>query len=284
MQFIRLSFAVLLPVVIAAAALSSQSESLEQSVCGSWREPFAFWIWSRAAGKPNSEAAHQIANAEVISHTTADGRILRGFKLRSTPTANKANGFVLVAQGNAMLADQLLASLTIFSQAGIDAYVFDYRGYGGSEGSPRLKAIVSDYREIFDRLATSRQDKRLLYGISFGGIVLLNVIGSGIAFDRAAIDSTPSRVSNFGCPKEYDPIANLPADASRFLFVAGEQDNVVPVKDSQKIMELAMSRGAQVVIRAEYAHPFMDSDSRVHRARLELIRAFLSDAQSGKVP
>jgi alpha-beta hydrolase superfamily lysophospholipase len=281
MQFIQLSLAAFLPAVIVAAALSSQSESLEQSVCGSWREPFAFWIWSRAAGKPNAEAARYVANAEPIAHATADGRLLRGFKLHST--VNKPNGFVLVAQGNAMLADQLLSSLTVFSEAGIEAYVFDYRGYGSSEGSPRLKAIVNDYREIFNRVTMSNRGKRLLYGISFGGIVLMNVIGSGIAFDRAVIDSAPSRVSNFGCPEKYDPIANLPVDASRLLFVAGEEDNVVPVKDSQEIMELARSRGGRVVIRGDYAHPFMDSDSRVHRERLELIRAFLSDATTGEV-
>jgi alpha-beta hydrolase superfamily lysophospholipase len=266
-----------------ADALPAAAENLEESVCGSFREPFAFWMWSRAAGKPSSEAARQLANAEAISHTTADGRVLRGFRLRSTATANKANGFVLVAQGNAMLADQLLSSLTIFSQAGIEAYVFDYRGYGRSAGSPRLKAIVSDYREIFHRVATSREGKRLLYGISFGGIVLLNVIGSGIAFDRVVIDSTPSRVSNFGCPEGYDPIANLPADASRFLFVAGEDDQVVPVKDSREIIDLARSRGGHIEIRQGYAHPFMDSDSRVHRARLELIRSFLSDAAIGEM-
>jgi alpha/beta superfamily hydrolase len=270
-------------VVLAALVLATSvgmaagaSEGLEESVCGSFQEPFAFWIWSRTAGKPNPEAASRIPNAEAIVHRTKDGRLLSGYKLGTTAPGGAVVGSVLVAQGNAMLADQLLSTLTIFSNLGIEAYVFDYRGYGASEGQRRLKAIVSDYREIYDSFVAASRGKRLLYGISFGGIVLLNVVRSGITFDRAAIDSTPSRVSNFGCPEKYDPVSNLPKDASRFLFVAGAQDEVVPLRDSQELIELARARGGQIEVRPDYGHASMDADLAVRGERLELIRSFLT--------
>lgn len=279
MRIFRPVLATLVLVIAALGIMATTSEQLEESVCGSIQEPFVFWIWSSLAGKPDPEAASRIPNAEPIVHKTKDGRLLRGYKLSSTAAGGAVIGSVLVAQGNAMLADQLLSSLTGFSQAGIEAYVFDYRGYGNSEGKRRLKAMVSDYQELFDRIGASTKGKRFLYGISFGGIVLLNVAGSGIAFDRAVIDSTPSRVSNLGCPEKYDPIVNFPKDGSRILLVAGAQDTVVPIKNSQELFALAKTRGSRTEVRPDYAHPFMDADIRIHQARLELIRSFFAGTE-----
>lgn len=253
------------------------SQSLEEAVCGSLREPFAFWLWSKAAGAANPEAAKRVPNLEPVTHKTKDGRILRGYKLGVNASDGQIRGFVLVAQGNAMLADQLLLDLSYFSKAGIEAYVFDYRGYGNSAGQRRLKAIVSDYTELFQTIAASKHGKRFLYGISFGGVVLLNVIGSGVSFDRVVIDSTPSRVSHLGCPENYDPIANFPTDGSPFLLIAGARDTVVSLRDSQELVDLAKARAARVVVNPDYAHPFMDSNERLHHGRLELIRSFFAD-------
>jgi alpha/beta superfamily hydrolase len=272
---LRVVLVILTLVTIAASSRAPDSEILEKSVCGSIREPFVFWLWSNAAGKPNPEAVIRAPNAEPIAHKTKDGRLLKGYKLKSTASNGTVKGSVLVAQGNAMLADQLLSSLNNFSKAGIETYVFDYRGYGNSEGERRLKAIVNDYKELFDSISTSTQGKHLLYGMSFGGVVLLNVVGSGIAFDRFVIDSTPSRVSHLGCPEGYDPVANFPKDGSRFLLIAGQKDKVVPLKDSQELVGLAKARGGRTEVQPDYAHPFMDSNIDVHRARLELIKSFL---------
>ena len=51
-----------------------------------------------------------------------------------------------------MLADQIIGSFQDYASAGYDVYLFDYRGYGSSEGKPRLRAILSDYGEIIDHL------------------------------------------------------------------------------------------------------------------------------------
>lgn len=255
----------------------SAKENLEQSVCGAIKEPFMFWLWRNAAGAPAREAANRYTNVDAIEHKTTDGRLLRGFRMHSARDG-QLQGTVLVAQGNAMLADQLLPTLTIFADAGLDVVIFDYRGYGRSEGKPRLKAIISDYQEIFESLMSPAQGKRFLYGISFGGIVLLNLANSGVAIDGAVIDSTPSLVSNEGCPKRYDPLENFPADGSAFLMIGGELDNVVSLKDSSALFEHAKSRGARIEVRTDFAHPFMDSSLRTHQSRMELVRAHFTAA------
>jgi predicted esterase len=257
------------PVVGAAA------EKLEKSVCGWLREPLAFALWSRAAGRPSGEAAKRIAGAEAVTHRTADDRLLAGFRLRR-PDVPARPGFVLVAQGNAMLADHLLGALAPLAADGRPVYVFDYRGYGASEGKPRLKAIVADYIRIAASLEESHGQPVALYGISFGGIVLANVVGAGARYARLVIDSSPGRVSAFGCPRHYDPAENLPADAAGILLIRGLLDGVVPPALTEELAAIVRSRGGRVLTRSDFAHPFMDLDYPAHAARQALIRSFLT--------
>ena len=270
----------ILPVVFyrAFASANQSSENLEETVCGWLKERAAFAAWSSAAGRPNLDVWRSVPGAAPVFHNTRDGRILRGYKISARPgleAAGSRKGFVLVAQGNAMLADQLLHDLGIFADYGKDLFVYDYRGYGNSEGNRRLKAIVSDYREIFNALSTNSNDEKLLYGISFGGIVLLNVIGGGAKFHKAVIDSSPSRISHLGCPGEYDPVRNLPSDSSSLMIISGNKDTVVKPADMSELISTAKLRGAQIVVSDDLAHPFMDRDPSAHQWRQKTVKEFL---------
>jgi alpha/beta superfamily hydrolase len=276
MKRFRAVFVGLVPIFcMALASAERPPENLEVTVCGWFKERAAFAAWSMAAGRPNPNAWRSVPGSLPISHKTRDGRVLRGYKISPTSPAGSGSGVVLVAQGNAMLADQLLHDLATLADRGNDVYVYDYRGYGNSEGKRRFKAIVSDYREIFDSLSANANDQKLLYGISFGGIVLLNVIGGGAKFHRAVIDSSPSRISHLGCPAEYDPVRNLPSDSSKLMIISGKNDTVVTPEDMHEMISTAKSRGAQTVVADEFAHPFMDTEQTVHEQRAKLIMEFL---------
>jgi hypothetical protein len=47
------------------------------------------------------------------------------------------------------------------------------------------------------------------------GVFLLNAIDVGAHYDAAMIDSPPSRISGYGCPRRFDPVENVPQDSSR---------------------------------------------------------------------
>ncbi len=262
----------------ASPAYGEQEMDLEQSVCG-LKEPIIFWLWSMQAGSPDAARLRGVSNAEDISFTTKDGRILRGYRLRATGAgaqqSRRPEGYLLVMQGNAILADQILREFIPYAEAGYDVYIYDYRGYGRSAGKRRLKAIISDYKEIITSLNSVYDGKRLVYAMSFGGIVLLDAFEPHFKPDRLIIDSTPSRLSDYGCPPEYDPINHLPPDCGNFMFIVGLQDRVVPAAMSRDMVEKAQARGASVLQVAEFAHPFMDRDLSVHRQRMNRIRGFL---------
>lgn len=255
------------------------AQNLEEAVCGVL-EPIMFWLWSNAAGSPNKAYALRFPNVETLSFTAQDGRVLRGFRIKAALDESRTNpqGYLLIAQGNAMLADQLVGYFTDYASHGYDVYLYDYRGYGLSEGKARLKAIVADYRAITARLNGLAYQRRLMYGISFGGIVILNVIGDGYEYDAAVIDSTPSRLSSYGCPAEYDPVDNLPNDSSGIMIIAGERDRVVKIKDMQELLEEAEQKSAMVIRDKEFSHPFMDTES-LHRRRMEKVKGFLLTRQ-----
>lgn len=245
---------------------------LEQNVCGFLREPLAFWSFRRAAGAPDAERLRSIPDVEHLSFTTRDGRSLGGYKLRAV----KPWGYLLVAQGNAMLADHIIGEFQFFRDFGLDVYLYDYRGYGLSGGKSRLKALVSDYHEIVNALNTRDYHRRFLYGISMGGIVLLDAVGKTRDYDAAVIDSSPSRISPLGCPEEYDPLHHLPSDCSRIKIIIGLRDLVVPPEDVRDLASMAESRGAEVLEQPDFAHPFQDPSLEIHRRRFQEVADFLT--------
>lgn len=257
---------------MAQPAMASK-DNLESSVCGFIREPLAFWMFRRAAGSPNAQRLAGIRDVERIQFVTLDQRRLGGYKLRTVGTPG---GYLLVAQGNAMLADQIMGELQLFRDRGFDVYVYDYRGYGLSEGSSRLKAIISDYREIVAHLNRQSYRRQALYGMSMGGVILLNAVGEGNTFTSMVVDSSPSRISPLGCPEQFDPVNHLPADSSRLQLIIGERDRVVWPAEMEDLMITVKDRGGKVIRRLEYGHPFQDASGEIHRRRLEEVADFIT--------
>ena len=103
-------------------------------------------------------------------------------------------------------------------------------------------------------------------------LVLLDALRHQPGAMRVVIDSTPSRLSDYGCPAVHDPINNLPRDAGNLLVIAGARGRVVKAETSRELLEVAEDSGATVHRDPAWGHPFMDDHT--HR-RLEAVRQFL---------
>ncbi|MBT3026522.1 MAG: lysophospholipase [Candidatus Thiodiazotropha sp. (ex Ctena orbiculata)] len=257
---------------------NAAADNRERTLCGSIQEPFLFWLWSTAALNPDRNRALVTPLIEQTQFTTSDNKILRGYRYNSHNREDKRiqpKGYVLMALGNAMIADQIIPSLKYLASSGFDVYIFDYRGYGNSEGKRRINAIIEDYREIID-LLNSKYGKRFLYGVSLGGAVIMNAIGSGAEYDSAVIDSSPSRFSGFGCPERIDPINNLPDDASKIFVITGKKDQVLDSDMTAPLREEAQRRGAKVIDGVDFSHPYMDRSLEAHKTRTKLIQHYFT--------
>jgi len=271
-------FIIILSVVVFSPTLeSSNASEREKTVCGFLKERLLFQFWSWATPKPDSSRVSNLPNVESISFKTSDNKTLYGYKYLSHDENNQRTepkGYVLMAIGNAMLSDQIIRCLKSFAADSYDVYIYDYRGYGNSEGSRRINAIIEDYKEIVASL-NKKYNKKLLYGISFGGIVILNVIGGGFDFDAAVIDSTPSYLSSYGCPKTIDSIEHLPDDSSKLLVITGDNDKVLNNDMTKDLRETAKMKGAKIIKGVTFSHPFMDKSREIHLERMKIIRDFL---------
>ena len=264
---------------MSATADSIRSGYLEdQFVCGVWSERLLSALFHFHAGRPDEARVAGLAGVERVAFMTKDRRKLGGYKLRAYADASRApRGYVLIALGNAMLADQVLGAFRFLQVEGFDVYIYDYRGYGVSEGRSRFFAIRSDYIELIHHLNGAGYANRFLYGMSIGGVFLLNAISAGASFDAALIDSPPSRISNYGCPRRFDAVENIPRNKPNLGFIFGHRDKVVPPGAWRELSEIARKRGAFVLERADLAHPMMDQDPIARGARFDAIRMFLTE-------
>ena len=254
-------------------AAAVDAGNAETSVCGSLREPLAFWLFRSVAGAADERRLAGIRDIERLTFNTRDGRSIGGYRLRHPAP----RGYLLVVPGNAMLADQIAGELQFFRERGLDVYVYDYRGYGLSSGKSRLAAIVGDAREIVAYLNGQGYPRRLLYGLSMGGVVLLNAVGARPEqYDALVVDSSPSRISALGCPQAYDPVNHLPEACTRIKIIGGERDRVVTPAEMEELMAAAQACGAQIIRNTEFAHPFQDSSAAIQRRRFQAVVDFLA--------
>ena len=105
---IRLVLSVLLILIMESYLHASERES---TVCGWFKERFVFTLWSLAVPSPNESRIKTFKYVENVKFTTLDSKKLNGYVYRAHSTNNgmiKAKGYILMALGNAMIADQMI--------------------------------------------------------------------------------------------------------------------------------------------------------------------------------
>ena len=191
-------------------------------------------------------AVQFLSATSEIDVAALDGTRLHGW-IRHTVEGAHPKGLVIYFGGNAeevsgqMFDAQLLAPWSMAA--------FNYRGYGRSEGRPSEDALVADAIAIYDRI-TKRGD------VDPSRIVVLGrSLGSGVAVQLAA--SRPVRAVMLVSPfdslrsiarKQYpivpvslllkhpfDSLALAPDIEAPLLVIAGERDDLIPPRFSQRL-------------------------------------------------
>ena len=107
---------------------------------------------------------------EDVSLTTTDGLQLHAWFIARP----REKGVVLFSHGNAGNISHRLDSMKIFYDLGYSVLIFDYRGYGKSEGAPSEQGTYRDAEAAWEYLTGDRgyPDKDIvLFGRSLGGAV-----------------------------------------------------------------------------------------------------------------
>ena len=148
--------------------------------------------------------------------------------------------------------------LQLFSHLEIDAYVFDYRGYGSTEGSPSEAALISDSQAIWSYLTEQRSidpGRILIFGESLGGSVATqlaaHICRNGQRPRALVLQATfSSLVDAAGYHYPWVPVSWLLADRFEsaeaisdvqcpILHLHGTGDTIVPLRLGRRLFDRA---------------------------------------------
>ena len=186
---------------------------------------------------------------EEVSLQTEDGVRLHGWFL-PVPDARRT---VLVCHGNAgNISHRLDRALLLQAKLKVSVFLFDYRGYGKSEGSPNEEGTYSDGRAAYQFLDDRGlvPDQIVLFGESLGAAIAVQ-----LALERPAaalvLEAPFSSIRDMAAAAypflplarlartRYDNLAKIPSIEVPLLILHGTRDRIVPFVQSERLYEAA---------------------------------------------
>ena len=107
---------------------------------------------------------------EQVTFKTTDGLNLVGWYV----PADTAELTVLFCHGNGGNITHRLDSINLFHEMGLNCLIFDYRGYGSSEGVPSEQGTYLDAHAAYEYLTMTRKlspENIIIFGRSLGGSI-----------------------------------------------------------------------------------------------------------------
>jgi len=107
---------------------------------------------------------------ESVAFKSADGMQLNGWYI----PADNSQLTVLFCHGNGGNMMHRLDSINLFYNLGLNCFIFDYRGYGSSEGEPSEEGTYLDVAAAYKWLTEKKRispDNVILFGRSLGGSI-----------------------------------------------------------------------------------------------------------------
>lgn len=235
---------------------------------------------------------------ERVAFSSGDGCDLVGWFIpaRGVSSAREARGTVIQLHGNAQNMTAHWSYLDWLPDRGWNLFVFDYRGYGDSTGTPTSEGVVTDSIRAID--AVRRRDdidpsRLALIGQSLGGTnaIMATVEGDRTGIRALVIDSTFSSYASIA--HEKVPLAGYfvrdRCSADRvvasiapipILFLHGTADRIVPSRHSEVLYALAKEPKTLVLIAGgEHTDAFASGEGdRWNGAYRDFVDAFLEAA------
>ena len=189
---------------------------------------------------------------EDVSFTTEDGIRLHGWFV-----PGRGDVTWLWFHGNAGNISSRLGNLEqLHDRLGVNVFLFDYRGYGQSQGTPSERGLYLDAeaaRAYLNSRGDVRSDRIVYFGRSLGGAVAVNLAVHQPAYGLILESTFPSIsfVARQAYPvlppwfvrlilrARYDALSNIAGVAVPMLILHGDKDDVVPLDAGRRLFEAA---------------------------------------------
>ena len=225
--------------------------------------------------------------AEDVWVETKDGVRIHGWYFPN----EEAEYVVVLSHGNAgNIGGRIDIASTLLS-SGASVLMYDYRGFGQSEGSPSEKGLYKDIEAIVEHLNLEygyTEPQILMYGRSLGGavaayaatrydvggLVLDSAFKNLRAMVREVYPFVPSRLAKYDFPTD-EYIRKL--DGIPVMIMHSPNDEIVRYHHGQILYELAGDPKSFVELRGGHNDNFFQSQSLIERSWREFLERKRAD-------
>jgi fermentation-respiration switch protein FrsA (DUF1100 family) len=170
-----------------------------------------------------------------------------------TGTKTKPRGVVLFCHGNGGNISHRMHAIQLLGDLGFSTLIFDYRGYGQSEGSPDEEGTYRDAEAAWRYLVERRKidpPRIIIQGRSLGGAVAVNLAAKhppGALILEATFTSLPDAAASLYpflpvrwlCRYRYDSAELIAKVHCPLLVVHSKGDRTVPYKLGRQLLDRA---------------------------------------------
>jgi fermentation-respiration switch protein FrsA (DUF1100 family) len=186
---------------------------------------------------------------EGVTFESADGLKLSGWYI----PAENSRLTVLFCHGNGGNMMHRLDSINIFYNLGLNCFIFDYRGYGKSEGKPGEEGTYLDAAAAYKWLTEKKKvsaDNIIMFGRSLGGSIAAQLAGMAEA-KALVIESTFTSYVDIGrkfypympvrwfASFSYRTIDDVKNVHCPLMIIHSRNDEVVPFEFGLELYETA---------------------------------------------
>ena len=195
---------------------------------------------------------------EDVWFTSTDSIRLHGWLIPASPSKN----ILLFCHGNAGNISHRLDNVRLLNQRGISVFIFDYRGYGRSDGSISEKGFYLDSEAAYQvsrKWADAHKAKLIVFGRSLGGIAATH-LGATKSCDGLILESTFTNMgamarAHYPLPfaeslleHRLNAVGEIDQVRAPILFFHGDKDRIVPIRLGRGLFEAAPNPKEFVVI------------------------------------
>jgi len=197
-----------------------------------------------------------------------------GTKLHAWFFENEGADFtVILSHGNAGNISGRIDIAELLVDAGVSVFMYDYRGYGKSEGSPSEKKVMRDALEVAEYLSENEGigvDSMIFYGRSLGGPIAAyqakSLGGAGLVLDSSFLNAKEVASDVYPFVPGMFIRAEFPAD--RYLremdpipvmIMHSPDDNIIRYRHGQELYAIAGEPKTFIELRGGHNDNFFRS-------------------------
>lgn len=217
---------------------------------------------------------------EDVFFDTANRKKLNGWFV----PAGENSDTILFCHGNAGNISHRIEKLIFFHRLGYHVFIFDYRGYGKSDGGPSEQGLYRDGEAAYDflRLRGIPAEKIIAYGESIGGAVATH-LASHQPMKALVLENTFTNLKDMVRTHyaiiptwllsiRFDSAEKIASISIPKLILQSRNDEIVPPRLGAVLFEAAAPPKEFLEIRGDHNSGFFESEDLIESKLRDFLR------------